>query len=108
MDLNKDGREDIRSYFNSKDNLIREEIDADFDGRVDINDHYKNGERTKSEIDTNSDGTYDLFHFFEKNILVKKEQDTDYNGKLDLCSKLDSFGKVIENCSKNSPFISAE
>ena len=107
MDLNKDGREDVRSYFDSSNDLIREEIDADFDGKVDINDKYENGERISSEVDTNSDGTYDLFYFFDRNTLVRKEQDTDYNGSLDLCSELDPYGNVVANCAK-SPLDSLE
>ena len=101
MDLNKDGREDLRSYYSSNDVLLREEIDADFDGKVDIHDRYENGERAACEIDTNADGIYDLFYFYEQNTLVRQEQDTDYNGSLDLCNKLDMYGNVTESCSQS-------
>ena len=43
IDLNWDGRVDMTSFFDEAGSLAREEIDGDFDGNVDVIDHYQGG-----------------------------------------------------------------
>ena len=52
VDLNWDGRIDVRTWFNDDGEIEKEEMDGDFDSRVDWIDHYKGGHRVMSELDT--------------------------------------------------------
>ena len=55
VDLNHDGRIDVHSLFDEMGSVEREEMDGDFDGRIDWVDHYQGGARTLSEVDTDQD-----------------------------------------------------
>jgi hypothetical protein len=96
LDLNQDGKQDMRTYFDSNGNITREEIDGDFDGLVDIIDYYTNNVRTESQIDTNSDKTFDVFRFYEEDILRREDLDINYDNKIDLSYNYDTDGKRIE------------
>lgn len=99
-DLNHDGRVDVVSHFDDRGALTLEEMDGDFDGLVDITDHYKDGARVLSEVDTNFDGRPDVFHYFtlgqdNKPRIDRKERDTDGDGKIDVWERYDSDGNVV-------------
>lgn len=83
IDLNRDTRIDVTSFYDDSGVLTREEMDGDFDGRVDWIDHYQNGRRVLSEVDTEFDGSFDLFKYFEKGEIARKERDTNSDGKVD-------------------------
>ncbi|RME29401.1 MAG: hypothetical protein D6798_00140 [Deltaproteobacteria bacterium] len=95
-DLNWDGRIDVRAWFDDSGVLEKEEMDGDFDGRVDWTDHYQGGKRVLSEIDTDFDGTYDLFKYYEGAKVRRKERDTDRDGSVDLWEYLDDQGRVVK------------
>ena len=83
VDLNHDGRIDVQSLFNDVGTIEREEMDGDFDGRIDWVDHYQGGVRTLSEVDTNQDGSFDMSRYYVDGQISRKERDTDADGRVD-------------------------
>ena len=95
-DLNWDGRIDVRAWFNDTGELTKEEMDGDFDGRVDWVDHYQGDRRVMSEVDTDFDGTFDLFKYYEGNAVRRKERDSDHDGRVDFWEYFDEQGNVVK------------
>lgn len=95
-DLNRDGKIDVRTWFDSSGQIEKEEMDGDFDGRVDWTDHYQGGKRVLSEVDTDYDGAYDLFKVYEDGKVRRKERDTNGDGQLDFWEYLDEQGNVVK------------
>ena len=96
VDLNRDGRMDVRSTFDEAGLRVEEEMDGDFDGRADWVDHYISGKRSMSEVDTDFNGTFDLFKYYENGRVRRKERDSDSNGKVDFWEYLDEAGAVTK------------
>ena len=96
VDLNRDGRIDVRSVFDEAGLRVEEHMDTDFDGRADWVDHYLGGKRSFSEVDTDFDGTFDLFKYFEGGVVRRKERDTNRDGRIDFWEYLDEGGKVVK------------
>jgi hypothetical protein len=96
LDLNRDGRMDVRSTFDEGGLRILEEMDGDFDGRADVVDHYISGKRSMTEKDTDFDGTFDLFSYHEGGKVRRKERDSDRDGKVDFWEYLDDSGAVMK------------
>ncbi len=95
VDLNWDGRIDVRTWFNEAGEIEKEEMDGDFDSRVDWIDHYKGGRRVMSEIDTDYNGAMDLFKYYENGKLRRKERDSKGDGRIDFWEYLDAEGNVL-------------
>ncbi len=95
VDLNLDGKIDVRAWFDDSGNLQREEMDGDFDDQVDWIDHYAGGQRVLSEIDTGYNGSMDLFKYYEHGKLRRKERDSEGDGRVDYWEFLDESGAVI-------------
>lgn len=95
-DLNMDGRIDVRSWFDEMSNLEKEELDGDFDGRVDWVDHYRSSRRVMSEVDTDYNGVFDLFKYYEAGKVRRKERDTNADGKIDYWEYFDDQGNVVK------------
>lgn len=100
LDLNRDGVSDVVSHFDAEGNLEREEMDSDYDGRLDWTDHYKEGVRVMSEYDTDYDGKPNMFKYFIEADdgmvhLDRKERDEDGDGRIDLWERFSPEGEVI-------------
>jgi hypothetical protein len=95
LDLNWDGKVDVRTWFDEDGAIEKEEMDGDFDDRVDWIDHYKGGRRVMSEIDTDYNGSLDLFKYFENGKLRRKERDTTNDGRIDFWEYIDDNGQVL-------------
>lgn len=95
-DLNMDGHIDVRSWLDDLGNLEKEELDGDFDGRVDWVDHYQSSKRVMSEIDTDYNGVFDLFKYYESGKVRRKERDTNADGKVDFWEYFDDQGNVVK------------
>jgi len=93
-DLNFDRRLDIFVYFDETGAIKRDELDLDYDGKIDIISMYAEGKVVKQELDTNSNGTVDRVRFLEDNLPVRVEGDTDSNGQIDYWEYYDA-GKLI-------------
>jgi len=96
MDLNWDGLVDVRTWFDASGAIEKEEMDGDFDSRVDWVDHYKGGRRVTSEIDTDNDGKFDLFKTYEQGLVRRKERDTNGDDRIDYWEYLDDAGNVVK------------
>lgn len=83
QDLNFDGRKDIWIYYDDQGNRQMEEMDTDFDGKVDLVTIRQNGKVIRQELDTNFDGKPDIWKYFENELLVRIERDSHYTGKVD-------------------------
>jgi hypothetical protein len=96
MDVNFDQRIDIVQYFSgdpSKEVMIREEMDLDFDGRVDSTRHYQDGHVTLVEMDLGFDGRTDTWSYYQLttgedgkpvNRLIERRRDNDGDGTVDV------------------------
>ena len=83
IDLNWDGRLDVCRYFNPAGIVIREEMDLDFDGRVDEVRTYEEGVVVLSQRDRNNDGRADVIRRYKAGKLAQKEIDTNEDGQAD-------------------------
>jgi hypothetical protein len=91
FDRNKDGKIDHVMILDEKGKKLYEELDYNFDGRMDDLCFYTNGVLQKEMIDTNFDGRIDLWVYLKNGVYVDKyERDTDYDGVVD---KVKQFGQ---------------
>ncbi len=100
LDMNRDGRFDVISFFDDDGELTREEMDSDYDGAFDWTDHYQDGVRVMSEYDTDADGAPNVFKYYVRNddgvvVLDRKERDEDGDGKIDVWERFNDSGEVI-------------
>ncbi|GAB4367070.1 MAG: hypothetical protein Kow009_03870 [Spirochaetales bacterium] len=91
FDRNKDGRVDQRMILDEKGNKLYEELDYNFDDRMDDLCFYSNGVLQKEWVDTNFDGNIDLWVYVREGVYVDRyERDTDFDGIVD---KVKQFGQ---------------
>ncbi len=83
MDINWDGRVDITTYYDAREEREREAMDLDFDGKVDSVFFYEKGVNIRRERDLNGDGRPDVWAYYEKGRLVRKERDSNADGRVD-------------------------
>lgn len=100
LDLDRDTRVDVISYYDEAGVLEREELDSDFDGRIDAADHYEGGVRVLSEYDTDFDGRANVYKYYNTDgvgavFLDRKERDTDGDGRIDVWERFNKDGTVI-------------
>ncbi|MBO4698430.1 hypothetical protein J5690_02310 [bacterium] len=110
MDLNHDSRFDLWRFFDIDSGaVLKEELDLDFDGKIDRTDYYIDGVVRRSEFDfqfdektdiiksfdekgvivliesdQNGDGNVDYWEFYRNGVLERMEKDTDKDGKSDV------------------------
>ncbi len=91
FDRNKDGKIDHIMILDEKGKKLYEELDYNFDDRMDDLCFYTNGVLQSEWIDTNFDGKIDLWVYLKNGIYVDRyEKDTDYDGVVD---KVKQFGQ---------------
>ncbi|NOZ85033.1 MAG: hypothetical protein GXP49_01980 [Deltaproteobacteria bacterium] len=83
VDLNHDGKVDMRRIYDSKGKIEREELDLDFDGKIDVVSYYRGGELVKQEQSFSFDGKPTAWKYFDKGQVQRIERDTTNNGKVD-------------------------
>jgi hypothetical protein len=83
LDVNWDGKIDIWRYFGADGQVVKEEWDADYDGNVDETRVFEAGAVARSERDRNNDGRVDIVRFYKAGKLERKETDTNGDGKAD-------------------------
>ena len=85
MDLNRDSRMDLWRFFDVESGAVaKEELDLDFDGKIDRMDYFSEGVVRRSEFDFQFDENPDIVKSFdEKGDLVKIESDQNADGKID-------------------------
>jgi hypothetical protein len=82
-DLNQDGKTEIWRYYDENGQIEGEEVDADYDGKLDVISHYQGGVLTMREESHNFIGQATTKKHYEKGVLQLVEQDTDDDGKFD-------------------------
>jgi hypothetical protein len=94
LDLNFDNAVDVRRHFNASGNVVREEMDLDFDTKFDATDYYAEGVLYRRDVSLNFEGTPTIIKFYNDNKLTRKERDTDSDGKMDLIEYYEN-GKLV-------------
>jgi len=91
FDRNRDGKSDHVMILDEKGRKLYEELDFNFDGRMDDLCFYTNGALQSEWIDTNFDGRIDLWVYLKNGVYVDRyERDTNYDGVVD---KVKQFGQ---------------
>jgi len=85
-DRNRDGRPDLWRLYDVRDQLVRNAIDGNLDGRPDESEHYVGGVLVRRELDRNFDNRADLSETFDTitGRLAREIVDVDFNGTADL------------------------
>lgn len=83
VDTNLDGVKDVVRTYDEKGESLREEADANYDGKMDTWITFARGRIAKSEIDTNGDGRPDETRYFLRGELTRIQRDTNFDGKPD-------------------------
>jgi len=87
IDINFDGKIDA-VYMYEWGGKVREEIlDTDYDGRMDNWRTYENGSLVQDQIDSNHDGEIDMWFYIDRGKIIRLEKDTTGDGKPDLVSE---------------------
>jgi len=110
MDLNHDAKIDVWRYFNEETGaVVKEDLDLDFDNKVDRVDYFIGGAVRRSEFDfkfdekpdviksydeigqliavesdQNGDGLIDYWEYYRNGVIEKVEKDTNKDGKPDV------------------------
>jgi hypothetical protein len=83
VDLNHDGRVDMWTHHAPTGERVLEEMDLDFDARVDLVSFWGGGKLTRQEVDTDYNGRPDILRYFDNDKLARVERDTDRDGRID-------------------------
>lgn len=83
VDINFDGRKDVWFYYDDAGQRTREEMDLDFDGKIDLVTFRQADKIVRQELDTNFDGKSDIWRHFEGEKIARVERDSDNDGKVD-------------------------
>ncbi len=78
-DANGDGAADFVIFFDSRGRKEREELDFNFDGKMDDMLYYTDGVLTREEIDSDFDGAIDVWVYLDGGVYVKRYE-RDLNG----------------------------
>jgi hypothetical protein len=81
LDRDGDGDIDYRVYYDAKGKVAREELDFNFDGKMDTFYYYKDGVLQREELDTRFNGKIDLIVYLLDGTYVQKYERLDENGK---------------------------
>jgi hypothetical protein len=73
QDRNRDGEWDLRSYYDGHGNIMRSELDNNFDGKMDEIWTYSNGDLVSMQKDTDFNGIPDEFCTYKYHIVQQME-----------------------------------
>lgn len=83
-DINFDGQIDIWQHYKANGKLDFESFDMDFDGKVDVHRYFGEDDRlVRKEVDLEFDERPDLFKFYDDGNLIRIERDSDSDGRVD-------------------------
>jgi hypothetical protein len=68
QDRNRDGEWDLRSYYDGHGNIMRSELDNNFDGKMDEIWTYSNGDLVSMQKDTDFNGISDEFYTYKYHV----------------------------------------
>jgi hypothetical protein len=84
QDRNFDGQADYRVQYDRAGRRVREEMDFNFDGRMDDFYYFEKGALVRQEIDSNFDDRIDVWVFLEGPCIRRYEMDKDFNGEAEV------------------------
>ncbi|MFP4113262.1 MAG: hypothetical protein ACOC2Y_02350 [Spirochaetota bacterium] len=85
LDRNDDGTVDYAVMVNDAGNKVREAADFNRDGYMDDFYFYENGVLQREEIDSNYDQRIDIWIYLRRGVYIEMwERDTDYDGVIDV------------------------
>lgn len=84
IDTNLDGIKDVVRTFNPRGEALHEEVDRDYDGRVDLWINFVDGRLAQEDVDTNKDGKADVWKFYVDGQLQRVRRDRNFDGKPDI------------------------
>jgi hypothetical protein len=84
VDTNFDGVKDVFRWYNDKGESLREEADANFDGRVDTWLTFAKGRIAEEKLDHNHDGNPDEWKYYSDGQLSRVKRDANNDGKPDV------------------------
>ncbi len=94
-DINQDGDADGWAYI-TDGYVVKQEIDLNFDGKIDSVFMYDEGGKIKEEIlDTNYDGKMDNWRLYDDGVMVVDRVDSNFDGRIDIWFYIDS-GRVYK------------
>ena len=89
-DRDEDGRIDYAIKIDDRGYRVREAMDFNFDGHMDDFYFYANDVLQRQELDSNFDRRVDIWIYMWRGVWVRKwERDTDYDGVVDLTRDYD-------------------
>lgn len=83
IDMNYDGKVDAVFIYDSSGRVVREILDTDYDGNMDNWREYENGELVLDQVDSSGDGRIDLWLHVDRGRIYKMERDTTGDGSAD-------------------------
>ena len=102
LDRNADGRPD-QWYELAGDRVTSLSLDRNYDERIDYTVEYDGDSRkVREEMDFNFDGRMDDFYFFEAGQLVRQEVDSNFDGRIDVWVSLE--GQYIRGYEMDRDF----
>lgn len=87
MDINFDGKIDAVYLYEWGGKVKEEILDTDYDGRMDNWRIYKDGNLVEDHIDSDNDGEVDIWFYIDRGKIIRLEKDTTGNGKPDTVSE---------------------
>ncbi len=83
-DRDNDGTIDYLLGFDESGKKIYEELDFNYDGKMDDFYYYTSGVLIRREIDTNYDSKVDVWVYIHEGVYIERyERDLDYDGEID-------------------------
>lgn len=84
VDTNLDGIKDVARFYGARGEPIREDVDRDYDGKIDEWITFSEGRIATKEIDTNKDGKADVWNFYVEGQLQRARRDRNFDGRPDV------------------------
>ena len=84
LDADLDGKpEQVRYYDDETGQMVRKEVDRDYDGEIDAWSGYRDGRLASRELDTDQDGKPDVWERYRDDRMTAREVDRDSDGHRD-------------------------
>lgn len=94
VDANFDGRVDIIRWYDASGAVTRVEDDYDFDGRMDVVASYEGGVVVRDILDTNFDGVTDTWRDYRNGRVTELRRDADGDARVDTWERFDGEGRL--------------
>jgi hypothetical protein len=82
-DTDLDGVKDVIRTFNEKGELIAEQADSNYDGKIDTWLQFVRNKVAKAELDNNADGKPDERKEYVAGVLSRVQRDVNFDGRMD-------------------------